>query len=137
VKQLGIEVFKRDKRLEPIEGNELPDHDVMLLGKAFSRLLERTKCDVAGLNFEIDTMSIVERMTILMERLQVLGGRAFLHELVEVTARKIDLVGSFIAVLELCRRGILSVNQEDNFGDIAISFAGKGSEVDEELLASA
>ncbi len=68
-------------------------------------------------------ISVPEHMEILRERLSAIG-RASFHSLITDCAEPIEVVGRFLAVLELYREACVHLDQDEAFGELLISWSG-------------
>lgn len=120
-KILGLDVFSRPSSLKNIENVDAPikDHDSMLLVFAFRDMLKRLK-DRGEYVVEVDNVSIVERMMIILDRIKSSDGVIKFSNLMENVKSLIEVANSFCAILELCRRHILKLYQGDAFEEISI-----------------
>ena len=145
--QLGLDVFtRRDTTfiapdLEKMGEGESPH----ILGSAFLGLLKRIGSDIKSYKIRLEPVSVVSCMMKILDdlkdRLKSSKGSeenrfsffkvitVFLNEKsvdlgdlekAKVSARSL-VVGSFMAILELAKRGLLSANQEVDNGEIKIS----------------
>lgn len=121
VKMLGFDVFSRPSSLKDIENVDAPikDHDSMLLVCAFRDVLKRLK-EKGEYVVEIDSVSIVERMMIILDKIKNSNGMIKFFDLTKDISSLSELVNSFCALLELCRRHILLLSQDEVFQDISI-----------------
>ena len=117
------------------------DHDPMLLGIAFKRLLERVPKAFA-FTITIDSVSIVERMMKVMEILKSSKGPVQFDKLIPDLTSRSSMIGSFVALLELCKRRAIKVRQDDIFKEIVVALAsddfdsiGMTSEFDDPKVA--
>ena len=117
---LGYEVFAPPSRLKVcnIADAPLKEHDPMLLGRAFRKLLERTVKTCYTVN--IVKVSVVKQMRFVLDKLEEMGGRGYFLELMPATSDRGVLLVSFVALLELCKKQAIYVTQEDPFSDISI-----------------
>ena len=121
-KILGFDVFARPSSLKNYESTEiqLKDEDATLLAVAFGKVLKGLK-NRGDYVVEVDNVSIVERMMNILDKIKESGNKIKFSDLSKDFKSVVDVVGSFCALLELCRRHILKVFQEDTFQDIVIS----------------
>lgn len=127
-KCLGIDVFAPPTRLADYKEVEASygEHDPMLLGRAFRRLLEKVDKGVYTVSFE--NISVVKLMTGMVDKLkQQRGPLSFLKLIPDLTNRSV-ILGSFIAMLELCKRQVIQVSQSDVFSDININLIDEFSD---------
>jgi len=120
---LGVEVFAPPSTLTtlPLENlSEAPlkQHDPMLLGRAFRKLMEKTKKACYRVN--VAKVSVVQQMTYVLDKLKLSGGVAQFEKLIPKTGDRLVLLVSFVALLELCKKHAISVSQNDLFSDITI-----------------
>jgi segregation and condensation protein A len=71
-------------------------------------------------------VSIPELAALLRSRLMVLGQASF-HELVADCEHTIEVVGRFLALLELYREATVLFEQEDALGDLIVRWTGDGA----------
>lgn len=124
---LGINVFKPKASLDQIEAPEptYMSHDVMLLGQAFRKLLERSGKDQNLMRIEVDTSTVVERMVRILDSLKAAGAALPFSALIPDTTSRSSLIGSFVALLELTKRRAIVIRQEDSFQEIFIALSGE------------
>lgn len=120
---LGLDVFappskgkvKMDAKLIP-----LADHQSELLTRAFQRVLANLGERSQVFEITVDPVSVVERMRGVIDSIESAGGRICFSELVGSNPERVSIIGIFIALLELCKRHMISVSQDVPNGDIAI-----------------
>lgn len=106
-----------ETRVEERELGELSPWDLL---SAFTRVL-REQARFKPHEIGQREKSLREYVLDLLGNLRDRGGRAGFHDLVlthEIT--RIDFVGSFFAILECCRQGMLRAVQVDDFGTIEL-----------------
>lgn len=147
--QLGINVFTRRDRdfftpdVETMGENESPN----MLGSVFASLLKRIGSDIRSFRVKLEPVSVVSCMMKIIDTLKVkisnlednlprgasfsfskvvsglLGKDAI--DLGDLTKSKQSarslVIGSFMAVLELAKRGLLSASQSVDNGEISIA----------------
>lgn len=121
---LGIDVFQPPPALArvPSPASKFVDHDPMLLGKAFRALLEKAgKQDLYTIT--LDSVSIIERMMAVMETLEKSGTAVPFYKLIPDLTSKASVIGTFVALLELCKRQAIEVRQDESFKEIVIARA--------------
>ncbi|MCB0354687.1 MAG: segregation/condensation protein A [Bdellovibrionales bacterium] len=148
---LDVDVFAGKPILKYVPDLEagFVDHDPYLLGKAFRALLEKASDeDKASLKITLESVSIVERMVDIMQRLKGASGVMSFEALVPDRTSKSSIIGTFLGLLELAKRQIISVSQEEVSSEIVIAlraeedrpdssaFEGFSSEFDEPTLAA-
>jgi segregation and condensation protein A len=126
---LGLEVFAAPSTLGKSASMNAPlkEHDPMLLGRAFRKLLERTAKD--NYRVEFVKVSVVDQMVFVLDTLRGAGGIISFQKLMEGFDNRIVLLASFIALLELCKKQAIVVSQEDSFSDITITLIDEGAEI--------
>jgi segregation and condensation protein A len=77
--------------------------------------------------------TIRQKINIILETLQKNGSSSFNHILTGKTSR-VEVVVTFLALLELVKRHMVGVNQEKLFGDILLEAEGDLNTLDEEEL---
>jgi segregation and condensation protein A len=104
-----------ETRVEERELAELSPWDLL---SAFTRVL-REQARFKPHEIGQREKSLREYVLDLLGSLRDRGGRASFHELVlKPDITRIDFVGSFFAILECCRQGMLRAVQADDFGSI-------------------
>ncbi len=100
----------------------LEDVSVFDIVAAVHEMLDRAK-ETPPHTVEREEITVGERIEQLCERFRRGGGaRAYFHELVPETATRVFIVVTFLAVLEMIRRGELHVSQERPRGEILVRF---------------
>ncbi len=93
---------------------------------AFQQVLKNlTEEEIAQI--ELEEMSVKEKIMELMEKLLEKESFAF-HTLFKDVVRRIDLILTFLAILEMARLRIINVFQNEKFGAIQISIAVRRKE---------
>ncbi len=125
--QLGREVFVREPGEDEIERAareggidkvEFAEVGIFQILDAFKQVLERAKI-TDWHEVTLDRISITERISNIMELLRDRENINF-EELFAGEATKVELIVSFLAVLELLRLRILRAHQSEPFGPIRI-----------------
>lgn len=115
---------------EPLsdEGEELHLVDVNLfdLMSAFKKLLDTVSPDIVTITKE--TLTVKDRMSVIMEMIEGLEAMRF-EEIFKGSRTKIQLIVTFVALLELIRLGLVKAYQEIEFGNIWIINPSKQSSV--------
>jgi segregation and condensation protein A len=121
---LGVDVFSPPSSIDEIEPPpfQFKDHDPMLLGRAFRKLLSQAK-DPVLMTITVDSVSIVERMMTIIDTLKAHSGRLPFQRVIPDLNSRASIVSSFCALLELCKRHIISVVQDGTFDEISIVLA--------------
>lgn len=122
---LGISVFAPPPSLRQVKDTNFTfaDHDAMLLGRAFTKALKRLNLDSREYQITLEAVSVVEQMAAVLDVLRSRGTGLRFEDLIPATVNRGLIVGIFIALLELCKRQVIKVSQEENFGEILISLA--------------
>lgn len=113
---LDVDVFAPVSSLKQIQKPpaKYRDHDPLLLGEAFRRVLKGAGKEADPMLFTIDSISIVERMMKTLEALKLAGGRIAFTGLLPKQFDCGVLLGTFIALLELCKRQVIGVVQDED-----------------------
>ena len=96
---------------EPI----LFDANAYDLISAFKKLLEKAPEKVVEITRE--SLTVADRINFIIERLEGENGRRF-EDLFEEGFTMLDLIVTFIALLEVVRLGLVKIYQEKAFGSI-------------------
>lgn len=120
---LDREVFTRRTRMDQIpllEGEiGLVEVSVFKLVEALSRALETARVHVPH-QVIVDRISLGEAISSLVERLKTEPRTSFLTVLGDLAERQ-KIVVTFLALLEMCKLGLIRVYQEEGQDDILIS----------------
>ena len=152
--QLGVDTFSRldRKALQPTPEMLAEPEDSYTLGLLFGKLLRRIGLSGMALRIALEPVSVVGFMMKIVDQLsshvRVSAGKAgsfrtILRSIVPAEQlaaigkgrRKAVhqvrgvVIGSFIAVLELAKRGVLSVSQDEAGGDLELSMRMQGTEM--------
>ena len=124
------EEWKKVFAKEPVtdDGEELYLVDVNLfdLMGAFKTLLETVSPDIVTITKE--TLTVKDRMSVIMEIIE--GHEAIrFEEIFKGSKTRIQLIVTFVALLELIRLGLVKAYQEKQFGNIWIINPSKQSDV--------
>lgn len=134
--KLGSEVFAGSSILDKIPAIEGPlaPHSTVLLQRAFDRVLKRLKDSNEKITISFDPISIVERMREVLDKLEhTIGNKLAFGRLVEDVLSKSSVVGTFVALLELCKRGAISILQNEGEDDIYVQKVGALTEITSEF----
>ncbi len=123
---LGEEVFDAPSLLRYVDAapREYQKHDPTLLGKAIVRLLQKASESGTCLTIQFDSVSITERMMSVLRRLESEEGPVVFFALIPDITSRISIVATFVALLELCKRGAIKVVQETAADSIFIALTG-------------
>lgn len=121
-KILGVDVFSTSSSLGGVEAFPTPlkAHDPFLLGKAFKKMLEKLPAEVLY-TISVDTVTIVERMVKVVEILKASSEPVRFENLIVDKSSRASIIGSFLALLELCKRQTITIRQDVMFDDIYIA----------------
>jgi len=139
--QLGLETFSRKAQRAEIE-EDAPleiDETADSLASYFVQMMRRIGGTVNSVRISLESISIVDYMMQIVDRLKssIGSGRNSFLETVRGTRRdhataRGAVIGGFLAVLELCKRGLIVTEQAPDGQDITISLRlGEGTETDE------
>jgi len=120
---LEIEVFAPNSHLGLFKSPTAPfkDHDPMLLGVAFQKILAGIgDREESVYSVQLEGVSIVDRMMGVLDYLKQAAREVSFEELVPDLTSRGSLLATFLALLELCKRQAISVTQGENFGEIGI-----------------
>lgn len=133
---LGIDVFSSPGVVFPGEEPEfvLKNHDALLLGKAFHKLLLKAGDAAPLMTISVDSVSIVERMIGVLDFLKISTGGVGFDRLVADPSNRGAIISTFLALLELCKRQVVHVRQSEVFDDIVVEL--KSADVDAAKLTS-
>ena len=123
---LGHDVFAAPVKATKIDPALIPlaIHETELLAKAFQRVLQKLGEKSSVFSITIDSVSVVERMRMVVDSLKSAGGRSNFFALLGAARDRATAIGVFCALLELCRRRVVSVSQGGPKDEIEISIAG-------------
>lgn len=122
--QLGREVFAREATLDAADGAAEPapvplQVSVWELLDAFRRVLARARPATVH-EVELEQVSLRDRVRVIVARLSVSRSLDF-EALFPEEATRLELIVTFLAVLELMRLGVIRALQEERFGAIVVS----------------
>jgi segregation and condensation protein A len=111
-----IKVYRREPLPEEDEG-ELYLFDLSLfdLIDAFKKILDKTPPEIVSITKE--TLTVKDKMSIIMEMMEGQDTVRF-EDLFKDGRTRIQLIITFVSLLELIRLGLLRVYQEKEFGNI-------------------
>lgn len=129
VSQLEVDVFSPKKQVLELESSgEEVWGDGQLIGEVFFRLLKRIGEGIRGFRVKLEPITVVKYMVHVVDVLSRLGsGRRSFIDVVrgikDQASSRAKITGSFVAALELAKRGILQVDQTEQ-GGIAFCYEG-------------
>lgn len=126
--KLGVDVFAAPSSLDDIPSPTdapLAPHAPIALQRAFQRLLKKLSDKGRQYVVTFDAVSVLDRMMSVLGILKKANKKVVSFEdLLPRDFSKIDLVGTFVALLELCRRGAIDVSQTEHDAEVFISQTG-------------
>jgi segregation and condensation protein A len=142
---LGSEVFAAPSKGTKLDPALIPlaDHQSELLVQAFHKVLTKLGEKARVFSITIDSVSVVERMRMVVDTIRERGGCTTFRELFAGAYDRTAAIGMFIALLELCKRRMIDVHQDHPKADISVRLAesndseAKVPETDEELEVEA
>lgn len=122
---LGSEVFAAPAKGNKIDPALIPlaNHQSELLVQAFQQVLSRLGEKARVFSITIDSVSVVERMRMVVDTLRSIGGVSTFAQLLIGRRDKTAAIGVFVALLELCKRRMITVEQQGPKAEIAIRLA--------------
>lgn len=136
--QLGIDTFNRNCRIpfESLDEEILVEDTALRLGQVFARLLKRVGEGSERMRVRLEPVSVVKFMMNIVDSLKAslsssatktyfdlarsfLGADVNHSEQSPYHARSV-IIGSFLALLELMRRGFVVASQENEINDISL-----------------
>lgn len=122
---LGVNVFATESSLSKVDDGPgtLMQHNAMLLSKAFKRLLSKTNNAQLAYTVSFEKISIVERMRSVLVMLEKADKAVLFENLIADVTNRSSLIASFVALLELCKRQIIMLEQAEIFEGIYITLA--------------
>lgn len=126
---LGHDVFAPRAKTIVVDPKLIPlaDHQSELLARALQAVLSRLGEKAAVFAITVDSVSVVERMRIVVDSLKERGGASTFWGLLGERPSRASTIGIFIALLELCRRRMVGVSQSAVKGEIAIALLEGGT----------
>jgi segregation and condensation protein A len=118
---LGRDVFIRPAQEIEAEAGEI-EADLFHLIDALRALLKQQKIDDFH-EVTLDRITLREKIRELYERLQGVAEAVPFSELFAPLASRVELIITFLALLELIRSGMLRVYQRDSFGPLWVTHA--------------
>lgn len=120
-KILDIDVFATKSQLKYYQAPDtgLAEHDMTLLVKAFHRILKKID-DRKVYKVVLDSVSIAERVSHIQDTLEKNSGILKVEDLYLESENKGELIGSFMAILELCKRQVVFVKQSGADADLML-----------------
>lgn len=125
-KMLGVDVFEAPQSMSRVDGLTVTyrPHDVMLLGDAFRKVLKKIK-DTPQYAVVLESVSVVERMMSILDLLKNEPSGVEFSRLIPDQTSRGAVIGSFVALLELCKRHVICVKQDQTFDTIMVVLASR------------
>jgi segregation and condensation protein A len=93
------------------------------LAVAFLRATAERPAPVVDLrHVTVDTVTVADAVAELAVRLPALGGRSTFRALTGHLSSRIEIIVRFLALLELCKQGRVSLDQGHTFGDLEVAW---------------
>ena len=100
------------------------------LAAAYLRGIEEKPVPVLRLNHvTVDAVSVAETVVSLSQRLPSMGTLSF-RALTASLGSRIEIIVHFLALLELCKLGLVDLGQGSTFGDVRIKWIDEVSDLD-------
>ena len=112
-----MKVFSKEPISEDSEELYLVDVNLFDLMGAFKNLLDTVSPDIVTITKE--TLTVKDRMSVIMEIIEGFEAMRF-EEIFKGSRTRIQLIVTFVALLELIRLGLVKAYQEKEFGNIWI-----------------
>lgn len=100
--------------------------DLWTLIDAFKTVLERKTLQEAqesNIFIETEFITVEEKMEDIVQRIEEYGSFSF-YDVFDISGSKMNLILTFLALLELVKQQVVIVYQETQFSDIKINYAG-------------
>ncbi len=122
---LGSEVFAAPSKGTKIDPALIPlaDHQSELLVQAFQAVLTKLGEKARVFSITVDSVSVVERMRLVVDSIRAVGGISTFSQILGEKADRGKAIGIFIALLELCKRRMITVSQDGPRSEIAIKLS--------------
>lgn len=140
--QHGFNTFSRNDRRVLIPTPEMiaeEEESINSLAMAFMGLLKRIGATAKFFKIQLESVSVVHYMMSLVEKLKKSRDLLFYNVLKDFSTQRNDfkanIIGSFIAILELAKRGVITADQEDGATNFKISYRLRENEQVGELFS--
>lgn len=101
-----------------------------ILASAYVRGVEEKPVPVVRLNHvTVDAVTVAETVVALSQRLPTMGRLSF-RTLISGLESRIEVIVHFLALLELCKLGLVDLGQGATFGDVQIEWLDETSALD-------
>ena len=93
------------------------------LADAYRRATAERPAPSVDLNHvTVETVTVADAVVELMRRLPAMGGRATFRSLTRHLTSRMEIIVRFLALLELCKQGLVSLDQGQTFGDLEVGW---------------
>lgn len=140
--QHGVDTFSRNDRRVLIPTSEMiaeEEESINTLAMAFMGLLKRIGATAKFFKIQLESVSVVHYMMGLVEKLKKSRDLSFYNVLKDFSTQgkdlKANIIGSFIAILELSKRGVLIAEQKDGNANFTLSYRLRENEQVGELFS--
>jgi segregation and condensation protein A len=100
------------------------------LAKAYQRATAERPAPLVDLyHVTVDTVTVADAVSELAVRLPALGGRSTFRVLTGHLTSRIEIIVRFLALLELCKQGRVSLDQGHTFGDLEVAWVPGGPDL--------
>jgi segregation and condensation protein A len=132
---LGSDVFAAPAKGNKIDPSLIPlaDHQAELLVQAFHNVLTKLGEKARVFSITVDSVSVIERMRIVVDTIRSVGGVATFSKLLGDVRERAQAIGVFCALLELCKRRMIVVDQAGPCAEISIRLADIQAQVSENI----
>jgi segregation and condensation protein A len=97
------------------------------LAAAFLRATAERPAPLVDLyHVTVDTVTVADAVSELARRLPALGGKSTFRALTGHLTTRIEIIVRFLALLELCKQGRVSLDQGHTFGDLEVAWVPGG-----------
>ncbi|MEE9253079.1 MAG: segregation/condensation protein A [Thermodesulfobacteriota bacterium] len=124
---VGRDVFVRDWEDPSLMNGinkQVAKGDVWLLIGAMREVLQRAKLHQhSGIQFELELVTLEEKIDEITRRLQR-GKRVIFKDLFSPGSTRLTIIVTFLAILELVKKTVISVVQDGPFSEIELSYNG-------------
>ncbi|NIO07822.1 MAG: segregation/condensation protein A [Deltaproteobacteria bacterium] len=130
---LNRDVFTRAPEFSPdVEPETLVKVSLFDLIGAFRRVLERLPEDTVH-QVTVEEISVREKMSFILDTLRR-NTKVLFHALFEDATSRMQVVATFLALLELIKMRAVMVSQEERLGPIVVEEAASGEEAQEKMI---
>ncbi|MBK8980462.1 MAG: segregation/condensation protein A [Planctomycetes bacterium] len=113
---------------------DLGDIEIWTLTAAFARLMAETGQQAASMSIGVDRRNVAYYAELLLQKVRDGQEREFVS-LFEREGGRYGLIGTFIAILEMMKQGVLRAHQREQHGDILVVFVGDPTLTAERILS--